>query len=234
MIVWVASYPRSGNTFFRIALNRLYGVPTYVVYDTDGVAERLGPELMGFRERPTELRRMRAASEPYFVKTHRQLQDPVGSGDKAIYLVRDGRDCVVSWARLNSEQFLGDHDYDRRFADEATAMITRRSGGTSHWGRNVLSWLESPEPVPFLLRYEELIADPLHSVRKAVSAVLPELQPIDGAYLPSFAELQELDGRFFRSGTTGTHRAELLPRLHDLFWQQSENADAMNLVGYQR
>jgi len=26
MIVWIASYPRSGNSLFRIALHRLYGV----------------------------------------------------------------------------------------------------------------------------------------------------------------------------------------------------------------
>lgn len=56
MIVWLASYPRSGNTFRRIVLHRLYGVPTYVVYDVDGVAQQIGPELMGFRERPADLR----------------------------------------------------------------------------------------------------------------------------------------------------------------------------------
>ena len=35
VIVWLASYPRSGNTFLRIVLHRLYGVPTYSVYDDD-------------------------------------------------------------------------------------------------------------------------------------------------------------------------------------------------------
>ena len=29
MIVWLASYPRSGNTFFRILLHHLYRLPTY-------------------------------------------------------------------------------------------------------------------------------------------------------------------------------------------------------------
>ena len=32
MIIWVASYPRSGNTLFRLLLNRLWGLPTYSVY----------------------------------------------------------------------------------------------------------------------------------------------------------------------------------------------------------
>lgn len=61
MIIWIASYPRSGNTFFRVALHRLYGVPTHVVYDVDGVAERIGSELMGARDRPADIRTMRRA-----------------------------------------------------------------------------------------------------------------------------------------------------------------------------
>ena len=51
MVVWLASYPRSGNTFLRIVLHRLYGVPTYSVYDDDDpVAQRVGPDL-GFAEK---------------------------------------------------------------------------------------------------------------------------------------------------------------------------------------
>ncbi len=50
MIVWLASYPRSGNTFLRLVLHRLFGVPTYSVYeDDDPVAQRVGPELVGYR-----------------------------------------------------------------------------------------------------------------------------------------------------------------------------------------
>ena len=32
MIVWLASYPRSGNTYFRILLNHLYGIKTPMAY----------------------------------------------------------------------------------------------------------------------------------------------------------------------------------------------------------
>ena len=61
MIVWVASFPRSGNTFLRIVLHRLYGVRTSTVYDVDGVAARLGKDLVGFTDRPGSLADMRAA-----------------------------------------------------------------------------------------------------------------------------------------------------------------------------
>ena len=46
MIVWLASYPRSGNTFLRVVLHNVYGVSTYSVYeDNDPVAQRVGPPL---------------------------------------------------------------------------------------------------------------------------------------------------------------------------------------------
>jgi hypothetical protein len=59
VIIWVASFPRSGNTFLRIILKQLYGVYTSTVYDVDGVAARLGPDLIGFEERPEGPRRFR-------------------------------------------------------------------------------------------------------------------------------------------------------------------------------
>ena len=38
MIVWIASDPRSGNTFLRLLLHRRYGVTSSTVYSVDGVS----------------------------------------------------------------------------------------------------------------------------------------------------------------------------------------------------
>lgn len=47
MIVWLASYPRSGNRFFRILLFHLYGIKTYSVY-SDPLLEKIGAsEIVG-------------------------------------------------------------------------------------------------------------------------------------------------------------------------------------------
>jgi hypothetical protein len=116
VIVWIASFPRSGNTFLRIVLNRLYGVRTSVVYDFDGVADRLGAPLVGFEERPGTFAAMRESPEVHLVKTHRPHDELILDGDKAICLVRDGRDCLVSWARQRSEGGV------RGFADELRDM----------------------------------------------------------------------------------------------------------------
>lgn len=233
MIVWLASFPRSGNTFFRIALHRRYRVPTYVVYDVDGVAAQIGADLMDARDRPGGFEQMRDAAEVYFVKTHRRRDDPViAAEDRAICLVRDGRDCVVSWARLWSAEHAGERGYEDRFAEQARTMITRTTGGTGGWGQNVLSWHRSSAPAPIWVRFEDLIANPQAAVDAAVSEAAPGLVPDPDAELPTFGELRAREPGFFRSGTTGTHRTELPEALHDLFWDQPDNATAMRLNGY--
>ncbi|MCD0443039.1 sulfotransferase domain-containing protein [Glycomyces sp. A-F 0318] len=233
MIVWLSSFPRSGNTFFRIALHRLYRVPTYAVYDVDGVAAQIGPELMGARDRPGSFARMRASDEVHFVKTHRQRTDPViAEEDRAVCLVRDGRDCVVSWARLRTAPLAGREDYGERFAAEARSIITRRSGGTGGWGPNVLSWHRSAAPAPVWVRFEDLVAAPEAAVEAAVGEIAPGLARVGRAGLPDFDELRGRDPGFFRSGTTGAHRTELAEDLHELFWRQPDNAAAMRLLGY--
>ena len=228
VIVWVASYPRSGNTFLRIILNRLYGVRTSVVYDVDGVAVRLGSDLVGFEERPGTFDAMRAARQVHLVKTHRPRDEQVKDVDQAICLVRDGRDCLVSWARQVSE------NKERRFGDELRAMITQPDErGAGQWGRNVLSWLQPQVPHRVVLTYEALAGEPKDAVERVMTALVPELRPASDADIPSFAELQQIDGRFFRRGITGAYRDELPEDLHKIFWSQPQNAAAMQLLGWE-
>lgn len=228
MIVWVASFPRSGNTFLRIILNRLYGVRTSAIYDVDGVAVRLGADLIGFQERPASVEAMREAHGVHFVKTHRPRDDQVSEIDKAICLVRDGRDALVSWARLASEKG------DRRYEEELRALVTQPADrGAGQWGRNVLSWLQPQVPHRVVLRYEELVCEPRDAAGRVMTVLLPELRPAGHAAIPLFAGLQQVDARFFRRGFTGTYRDELPDQLHRIFWSQPQNAAAIKLLGWQ-
>lgn len=229
MIVWIASFPRSGNTFLRIVLNRLYGVRTSVVYDFDGVADRLGPSLVGFEERPDTFAAMRESPELHLVKTHRPRDQQILDGDQAICLVRDGRDCLVSWAHQRSE------DGARCYADELRDLIFLPAGrGAGQWGRNVLSWLEPAHRGRIVLRYEDLIDRPEAAVRRVADGLRLGLEPAATAAIPTFSELHQVDDRFFRRGFTGTHRDELPEDLHQAFWAQPGNATAMALLGWQR
>lgn len=227
MIVWVSSFPRSGNTFLRIALTRMYGVRTSVVYDFDGVAQRLGPDLIGFEERPASIATLRESDELHFVKTHRQRDSIIEESDSAICLVRDGRDSLVSWARLNSEQ------HGREYRTELRSLIGRQeTTGTGSWGCNVLSWLRPPAPHRVLLHYSQLVRAPRIEVERVMAALVPEMRPLANAEIPSFSELQQVDSGFFRKGVTGSHRTELPDDIHQLFWSRPDNIEAMEMLGY--
>ncbi|BCJ47789.1 sulfotransferase [Actinoplanes ianthinogenes] len=224
--MWIASFPRSGNTFLRIVLHRLYGVTTSTVYDVDGVAERLGRDLVGSTDRPGSLAEMRAGDEPHFVKTHRQRDADVAEDDPAICLVRDGRDALVSWARQASE------DDPATYEDELRSKILRVStAGTGSWGSNVLSWLRPAAPHRVVLRYEDLIRDPRAALTPIIATVAPSLARRPDATVPSLDELRGHDDRFFRRGRTGSHRDELPGELHRLFWSRPDNRAAMALLG---
>jgi Sulfotransferase domain len=227
VIVWLASFPRSGNTLLRIALNRLYGVRTSTVYDVDGVAQRLGPDLVGFADRSETFKAMRATKQAHFVKTHRPRDDDVDDADGAICLVRDGRDALVSWARQRCEV------NGCRYEDELRSLVTRPdTRGAGQWGRNVSSWLVPGAPQRVALRFEDLIHAPGDMVTAATALVAPGLVPERDAVIPSFADLHAIDDRFFRRGITGTHNDELPADLHQAFWDQPDNRAAMELLRY--
>jgi hypothetical protein len=226
VLIWVASFPRSGNTFLRIVLNRRYGVPTSVIYDYDGVADRVGGELIGYVDRPAGLAELRTAAEPHFVKTHGPRDEGVDSADHAICLVRDGRDALVSWARMLSEK-------DPAGFSTALRQLIEDTGarGSGSWGANVLSWLQPPAPHRVMLSYAELIADPAAAVDRVMAVVTPALRPDEGVTIPGFAELRQVDAGFFRRGAVGSHLDEFPPDLHELFWSRPDNRAAMALLG---
>ena len=139
--------PRSGNTFLRMVLHQRFGVTSSTVYDIDGVAERLGHEVIGASRRTLSYDEMRADENLHWVKTHRPVDDTIHEDDRVIHLVRDGRDAVVSWARQHAEG--GGQTYH-----EALSRLIDRpeSTGAGGWGANVLSWsrcdLEAMDAAP--------------------------------------------------------------------------------------
>jgi hypothetical protein len=227
VIVWLASYPRSGNTFLRIIMNRLYGVRSSTVYDFDGVARRLGDDLVGFADDDTPFDEMRASDRVHLVKTHNPLDERVDDADAAICLVRDGRDSLVSWARQRTE------DAPDRFEDELRNLIALpQARGAGQWGTNVLTWLGPSTGRRVLVHFEHLIERPEGVVSAAMETVIPGATLSSDAIVPSFSELHAVDDRFFRRGVSGTHRDEMRQDLEEAFWAQTDNRVAMSRLGY--
>jgi hypothetical protein len=71
MITWLASYPRSGNTFFRVLLNQRYGITTFSAHNDLNFDMMPGiSDAIGHMKLPGPLEEMDGSGEVYVVKTH--------------------------------------------------------------------------------------------------------------------------------------------------------------------
>lgn len=231
MLVWLASYPRSGNTFLRILLNRLYGFTTTTGYDdNDPVAQMVGPAFVGYEPRKHALQEIVEQPEMTFVKTHRQPHRVECGDQPAIYVVRDGRDAIVSFAHQRADG-LKQQGQNADVHQLMRALVTDESLGTGNWGLNVLAWLERSPP-PTVIRFERLIREPEAEVARALADLGVEPQARVNGAAPTFPELHSVHGQFFRRGAVGSYRDEMPPEVQASFWAQPHHAEAMALLGY--
>lgn len=185
--VWLASYPKSGNTWLRLALysllqggaevdfrRRLSFAPLAagradldVELDvqagdlTDDEAEALRPRLY-------EVQMQQASGRPLYRKVHDAWHltvrgeplFPPAVTRQTVYIVRDPRDVAVSLAHHGGWT-----------VDDAIAMMANRQmvfaqtersqlrQVVQDWGSHVESWLDN-SPALLLLRYEDMLAAP--------------------------------------------------------------------------
>ena len=225
-MIWLSSFPRSGNTFFRNILFEVYGIETSTFH-----RESTYPLDPGFLSYP-------------LVKTHElpSTLEEFGANIPAVYLVRDGRDAVCSIAHHRSDLIAPGSDYYQNLKEAIIADGESFFGG---WSRNAEEWLEKAD---LIIRYEDLIKDPLGTVER-IRKIFDLPEP-DRNSIPTFEDLKngiakygagrdhlasERDKRaqaqkFFRRGKAGCWKDEMPEELHDLFW--SYHGDMMEKYGY--
>jgi hypothetical protein len=142
----------------------------------------------------------------------------------AIYLVRDGRDALVSYAHFILHQQQGipvgsDREAFRRILRE---LITSNSyfGG---WSANVIAWKQRMAPT-VMIRYEDLVINPVPILQEALTVVGRGPLTRHDESLPSFEALHEAFPWFFRKGKVGAWRVEMPEALHQLFWEHHQEA----------
>ena len=189
-IVWIASYPKSGNTWVRAMLtnylqandapasiNRLIGGP--IAGDREAFDECLG--LKSSDISPDEVLRYRPlfhttlADElpsPTFVKVHdAYLRLPCGAAlfpesatSGVVYLVRNPLDVAVSYACHRSKSIDDTvrwmNDSAAVESDSATGIFHRFPQPLTTWSGHVASWLDQEELPLQVTRYEDLLAGP--------------------------------------------------------------------------
>ena len=221
MIVWLASYPRSANTFCRVLLKQLYDVPTYDLHEPDP-PPRPEYEHLLTNARLDDLSVLRRDERLHVVKTHEMPRDDT----PAIYLVRDGRDAVVSLARFITASGSSGTRYDY---PGLVRHLLESPGSYGGWSRHVRAWTSRRAPTA-VIRFDDLIARPAIEMRRALTEIGLALPETQRSNLPTFGDLHELGPEFFRRGRTGAWRDEMPYELHLLFWRR--HGAAMRALGY--
>ena len=188
-ILWLASYPKSGNTWLRAFLHNFMRNPDQP-YDINKLMEFTAGEsatvlYRRFDPRPwTEYTREDVAKmrplvhreltksfpDTVFAKTHNALLEDFGHPTVnmevtvgSIYVVRNPLDVAISYAHHLSVDY-----------DEAIKLLGTKGAMTipsekhvhelmGSWSQHVESWTGRPNPRLHLVRYEDLLESPFKS-----------------------------------------------------------------------
>jgi aryl sulfotransferase len=250
-IVWLASYPKSGNTWLRfllanylsdstepLAINRIdLNSPYPIMKDFLEEESVVDPDYLTLDEANLLRDRVmadfvRRSDKVNCIKVHDRRDVGVdgtillGQGDdwSALYIVRDPRDVAVSLAfhnnitvdgaiaRLNSPgNIIG--GWRRK---DRNKHVPQRVGD---WSGHVASWIDQSDIAVHILRYEDLLTDPIAVFAAVVTFIGWKAQQNRVARAVRFADFAELQRQerqsgfferpsnaaapFFRSGRSG-------------------------------
>lgn len=146
--VVVVGYPKSGNTWMQsLMAGMLYGIDTVLL--TDKLAQEIIPDVHARKY----YKRFGALN---MFKSH-YLPRP--DYKRVIYLVRDGRDALVSYYHFH--QKLGRAVTIDKMLDEGEWLFP------SYWHEHVEAWLENPYDADIIfVKYEDLKTKPLEVLRR--------------------------------------------------------------------
>lgn len=193
MIVWLASYPRSGNTLLRTILFQCFGIHSFSDEIDPEIEKRVGLSknlVTNIGHKPLETdweefyENAKFSDERYFIKTHNAPRD---SG-KAIYVVRDGRQALISYQKYH-QSFLGDHALNLM---ELILGLDHYGG----WPEHLESW-EARENT-LLLRYEDMVDASPDTLNKISEFI--DMPVLLSNWKNPFQSMKGENPEFFRKG----------------------------------
>lgn len=238
----LASYPRSGNTYLRNILLDVYNIFSWnSIEKYDQAFEKIEKLEQidqqqglppGRRQKLEELKQQARFS---VIKTHEMPDKVLPLCDEQpviIYLVREGRDALVSMAHHNADIVNPGADFTKSLTQSIVALRGSYFGG---WSDNVKAWRDIAHR---LIYFEDLIKNPLEVVESLRGLIdLPQAQTeklptfetqragksyFGGQSRTNYSEQEKLEfnQKFFRSGKTGGWREEMPSSLQQLYWKQ--------------
>lgn len=196
-IIWLASYPKSGNTWFRMFISHLIHEKEEDVtinnLKTDGIfsSRVLFDGLTGIEASDLtfdEIDRLRPQAYNYlaqnlhknlYIKVHdayTYLEDNtplLGTVNaRAIYIIRNPLDVAVSFSNHNSQSIDQTiaimNDSNYAFCQRKTGLKNQLRQNLLTWNEHVKSWENASEIAVHFIRYEDMKLDPLNAFKKAV------------------------------------------------------------------
>jgi hypothetical protein len=167
---------------------------------------------------------------------------PIRLDIPAVYLVRDGRDAVVSMAH----QLTCIDNPGSDFTKNLLSIISPENGlHFGGWSKNVERWLGRAD---IIIRFEDLIIDPIGEVEKLRQLPDLDLPQPQLNRMPTFENqkngstkypLKNLMTKkdrlkhnqlFFRKGKTGGWKDDMNNEMHEIFWDL--HGKTMERLGY--
>lgn len=263
MIIWLPSFPRSGNTFFRIVSFQVFGIHTYSGFQSgNSDLERAGVgDITGHRTLPQDLeeglrndneslwRPYHESDEVYVIKTHANRHNLNATDLPTILIVRDGRDAYISHAwyvmtvahgwrmerpSLRSKlRVVAEKSVQRvGLGPQLHRVALNQMIKTGRWADFHDSWLDGDHPSMAVVRFQDLIDDPIRVCHRALSAVGAVADTAGAGELPDFNALHDMHPEFFRKGTSGDWREEMTQNQKDEFWRN--HGEVMAGLGYSK
>jgi hypothetical protein len=249
-IIFLASYPKSGNTWLRVFLINLFANARrplapgrasdlstadnteywYTAVDSSDPATWTRAHVARLRHKMQRELASRT-DDTIFIKSHAALLPMEGVPPfapdvlaGAVYIVRNPLDIAPSYARHNQ---LAIHRTVNVM--NQNNFITARRGGLMEylqggWSQNVLSWTRAPNPRIHVMRYEDMVADPLAAFGGLTRFLQLEVTPerleraVANSSIDTLRDLEDKEGfheqsregvRFFGQGGVDAWKRDL-------------------------
>lgn len=252
--VILASFPRSGNTFLRNILIDVLGVYSWnnieVYNDAQKKLFKYESKKM-FRSFLTQkvknMEKLKHKLSYHVIKSHEipsKILHLCDDDVKIIYLIRDGRDALVSMAHHRKDIIEPGTDFIDNLSKSIKAPRGSYFGG---WGQNVTSWTKIANLV---IHFENLVNNPVKEIlriREFLDLPEPNLNNIPtfesqrsgGSHFGgknrknlSKEKQDEFNSMFFRKGKIGSWKEDMPEKIHEIFWKKY--GKKMLEMGYQK
>ena len=208
MITWIASYPKSGNTWMRLLLSGYYSD----IVDINNISRSILDyqpffynNLLLDSKKPSDVMHVRTTAlyhmsrfftDPLYLKTHWGNYELVGIKaippqltKAAIVVVRDPRDLVVSLANFYQQSY--DDIIDKMNNELAGTYEDYSFYLLKDWNSYIKSWMDTSFPVIFV-KYEDLLEDSVNIFTNVLKLLeLPEKNMVEIAKSAQFHKIQQ-------------------------------------------